>query len=218
MSANGGTDARAAPTAAATSTSTLSRRSCSTTSPCARPRRPKSRKVRSAPRSTCAPAVRSTTTASPSPAAAARLQRPERGQRSARRFPRQQYFCRWQVRRAAVGRVHRAQPARRRLEHGALAERGNARATAELSALASTRVADTGTATLAQINTAFRPRIPRYDQYEHEQERLGVTGSLQFAPSDATTFNLDVLYAKFDAERERNLPRGAGVQHRGQRA
>jgi TonB-dependent receptor len=59
----------------------------------------------------------------------------------------------------------------------------------------------TGTATLAEINNAFRPRIPRYDQYFHEQERLGVTGSLQFAPSDATTLSLDVLYAKFDAER-----------------
>ena len=45
------------------------------------------------------------------------------------------------------------------------------------------------------------PRIPRYDMYEHEQERLGVTGSLQFAPSDATSISLDALYAKFDAER-----------------
>jgi iron complex outermembrane recepter protein len=60
----------------------------------------------------------------------------------------------------------------------------------------------TGTATLDQINDAFRPRIPRYDQYFHEQERIGVTGALQFAPSDATTISLDVLYAKFDAERQ----------------
>ena len=36
----------------------------------------------------------------------------------------------------------------------------------------------------AQVNNAFRPRIPRYDIYAHEQDRLGVTGSLQFAPSD----------------------------------
>jgi iron complex outermembrane recepter protein len=57
------------------------------------------------------------------------------------------------------------------------------------------------TATRAQINNAFRPRIPRYDKYEHDQERLGVTASLQFAPSDASTVSLDVLYAKFDAER-----------------
>jgi iron complex outermembrane receptor protein len=57
------------------------------------------------------------------------------------------------------------------------------------------------TATLAQINNAYRPRIPRYDKYEHEQERVGITGSLQFAPSDASTVSLDVLYAKFDADR-----------------
>lgn len=60
----------------------------------------------------------------------------------------------------------------------------------------------TGTPTLAQINAAFRPRIPRYDKYEHEQTRLGVTGALQYAPSDATSFALDLLYAKFDAERD----------------
>jgi TonB-dependent receptor len=59
----------------------------------------------------------------------------------------------------------------------------------------------TGPITTAQLNAAFRPRIPRVDKYEHEQQRLGVTASLQFAPSDATTLSLDALYAKFDAER-----------------
>ena len=66
--------------------------------------------------------------------------------------------------------------------------------------------ADAG-ATLAELNNAFRPRIPRYDRYEHEQERLGVTASLQFAPSDATSFNLDALYAKFGFVQE-GVPRG----------
>jgi len=32
-----------------------------------------------------------------------------------------------------------------------------------------------GTPTLAQINAAFRPRIPRYDKCTHEQSRLGLT-------------------------------------------
>lgn len=59
-----------------------------------------------------------------------------------------------------------------------------------------------GTPTLAEIQAAFRPRIPRYDKYEHEQSRLGVTAALQFAPTDATAINLDLLYAKFDAERD----------------
>ena len=63
-------------------------------------------------------------------------------------------------------------------------------------------VADTTKPTLAQIRAAFVPRIPRFDQYKHDQERLGITAALQFAPSDATTFNLDALYSKFDATRE----------------
>ena len=58
-----------------------------------------------------------------------------------------------------------------------------------------------GAPTLNQINNAFTPRIPRYDAYEHNQERLGVTSSLQFAPTDSTAINLELLYAKFDAER-----------------
>ena len=58
-----------------------------------------------------------------------------------------------------------------------------------------------GAPTLAQLNTAFRPRIPRYDIYEHEQERLGITGSLQWQVADGTLLSLDALYAEFDAER-----------------
>jgi iron complex outermembrane recepter protein len=55
--------------------------------------------------------------------------------------------------------------------------------------------------TLDQLNTAFRPRIPRYDIYEHDQERLGITGSLQWQVADGTLLSLDALYAEFDAER-----------------
>ncbi|HEU4624033.1 MAG TPA: TonB-dependent receptor [Steroidobacteraceae bacterium] len=57
------------------------------------------------------------------------------------------------------------------------------------------------TATLAEINNAFRPRIPRYDVYGDDQKRLGLTGSLQFAPTDGTLLTLDNLYAKFDSQR-----------------
>lgn len=52
-----------------------------------------------------------------------------------------------------------------------------------------------------QLNRAFRPRIPRYDIYQHEQERLGLTGSLQWQVTDKTLLSLDALYAKFEAER-----------------
>lgn len=58
-----------------------------------------------------------------------------------------------------------------------------------------------GTPTLAQINDSFVPRIPRYDYYEHNQDRLGLTASLQWAPSDSIGINLDVAYAEFNAER-----------------
>jgi TonB-dependent receptor len=57
------------------------------------------------------------------------------------------------------------------------------------------------TATLAELNGAFRPRIPRYDKYEHEQDRIGLTGSLQFQPSDSTQLTFDALYSEFNAER-----------------
>jgi iron complex outermembrane recepter protein len=59
----------------------------------------------------------------------------------------------------------------------------------------------TGAATLPQLNAAFTPRIPRYDFYTHDQERLGITGALQFRPSDRTELNLDALFSRFDAER-----------------
>lgn len=58
-----------------------------------------------------------------------------------------------------------------------------------------------GQPTIDQINSSFLPRIPRYDYYEHDQDRLGVTLSLQFAPSERTAINLDALYAEFNAER-----------------
>jgi TonB-dependent receptor len=72
---------------------------------------------------------------------------------------------------------------------------------ANFGALGANYAASGSTATLAEINGAFHPRIPRYDKYEHEQERLGLTASLQFQPTDATLINFDVLYSEFEAER-----------------
>ena len=48
----------------------------------------------------------------------------------------------------------------------------------------------------------FAPRFPRYTLMEHDQKRLGVTGALQFRPSDRTEFNFDALYSKIDAQRD----------------
>ncbi len=53
----------------------------------------------------------------------------------------------------------------------------------------------------ARLSTTFHPRIPRYGSLGHEQERLGVTGSLQWEPSSDTLFTLDGLYADFEATR-----------------
>ncbi len=54
---------------------------------------------------------------------------------------------------------------------------------------------------LADLNAAYHPRIPRYDQYQHDQNRLGITSSVQFAPTDATLLTFDVLYSRFRATR-----------------
>jgi TonB-dependent receptor len=59
--------------------------------------------------------------------------------------------------------------------------------------------------TLAQLNAAFRPRIPRYDVYQHEQERLGITGALQWRPSNATEVTLSALYANFEGTRSESF-------------
>src|SRR5688572_21473837 len=75
---------------------------------------------------------------------------------------------------------------------------GSRNAGAEFSTLAPTTP---GAPTLAQLNAAFRPRIPRYDIYEHEQERLGITGSLQWQVADNTLISLDGMFANFKAER-----------------
>jgi iron complex outermembrane receptor protein len=49
---------------------------------------------------------------------------------------------------------------------------------------------------------AFHPRIPRYGVVRHERERLGLTGSLQFAPTDSTKVAIDGLYSRFNETRE----------------
>ncbi|NWP05621.1 hypothetical protein GY977_22775, partial [Escherichia coli] len=49
---------------------------------------------------------------------------------------------------------------------------------------------------------AFHPRIPRYGSVRHDRERLGLTGSVQWAPSDATKISIDGLYSRFKETRE----------------
>ena len=54
---------------------------------------------------------------------------------------------------------------------------------------------------LDEVNNAVHPRFPRYVGFEHNQERLGLTGSLQWRPTDSTTIGLDVMYSNLDATR-----------------
>jgi TonB-dependent receptor len=61
--------------------------------------------------------------------------------------------------------------------------------------------------TLAQANaaTTFYPRLPRYGRLTHDQERLGLTGALQWQVNDRNLVNLDVLYSDFKAKRDENF-------------
>ena len=53
-----------------------------------------------------------------------------------------------------------------------------------------------------EVNVAFHPRLPRYDSYAQNTERLGVAGALQFQPGDATSLNLDVLFSQAETTRD----------------
>lgn len=49
---------------------------------------------------------------------------------------------------------------------------------------------------------SFHPRIPRYGEVSHDRERLGLTSSIQFAPTDSTKISIDGLYSRFKEDRE----------------
>ncbi|MGH6979534.1 MAG: TonB-dependent receptor [Brevundimonas sp.] len=53
-----------------------------------------------------------------------------------------------------------------------------------------------------EVLSAFYPRIPRYTLGETFEDRLGMTGALQWRPSDRTEVTLDLLYSRFNSETE----------------
>ena len=53
-----------------------------------------------------------------------------------------------------------------------------------------------------QAALSFHPRIPRYGLVRHDRQRLGLTGSIQFAPTDSTKISIDGLYSRFREDRE----------------
>jgi TonB-dependent receptor len=60
----------------------------------------------------------------------------------------------------------------------------------------------TTTAAAGTANNLWHPRIPRYGRLQYDQKRLGVTGSLQWRPTENSTLTLDGLLAKFTNNRD----------------
>ncbi|MEH0167605.1 TonB-dependent receptor [Roseateles microcysteis] len=58
---------------------------------------------------------------------------------------------------------------------------------------------------LASTATNFHPRLPRYGRLTHEQDRLGLTGSIQVRPSENTLVTLDMLFSKMKATRQEDF-------------
>lgn len=52
------------------------------------------------------------------------------------------------------------------------------------------------------LRNSYYARIPRYGRLDYDQERLGITGSMQFRPTDRTILSLDGLYSEFDGTRD----------------
>ncbi|OFC70275.1 TonB-dependent receptor [Alteromonas confluentis] len=60
----------------------------------------------------------------------------------------------------------------------------------------------TSDADVAAVSSAWHPRFPRYADKTHDQDRLGLTAAIQFAPSDNTVISFDALYANIEAHRD----------------
>ena len=51
----------------------------------------------------------------------------------------------------------------------------------------------------------FTPRLPRYGRLTHDQDRLGLTGSIQWRPARGSLLTFDMLYSKLDATRQEDF-------------
>ncbi len=58
------------------------------------------------------------------------------------------------------------------------------------------------TADCNAVAVAFHPRIPRYGVVSHDRKRLGLTGSIQWEPTESTKLSIDGLYSRFREFRE----------------
>ncbi|PZU50006.1 MAG: TonB-dependent receptor [Sphingomonas sp.] len=51
----------------------------------------------------------------------------------------------------------------------------------------------------------FHPRLPRYGRLTHDQQRIGLTGAIQFEPTDGTKVTADILYADLKSTRQEDF-------------
>jgi iron complex outermembrane recepter protein len=51
----------------------------------------------------------------------------------------------------------------------------------------------------------FHPRLPRYGRLTHDQDRIGLTGSVQFQPTHQTLISFDMLWARLKATRQEDF-------------
>lgn len=50
-----------------------------------------------------------------------------------------------------------------------------------------------------ELNSLWYPRLPRQDSFRHSQERLGLSASLEFKPTDPFRFSVNWVHSDFDA-------------------
>jgi TonB-dependent receptor len=65
------------------------------------------------------------------------------------------------------------------------------------------------------VNSAFHPRFPRYDVYQNQEQRLGITGSLQWRPTDNHLVSLDYLHSWWYATRQESYLEAPGFSGTG---
>ncbi len=58
------------------------------------------------------------------------------------------------------------------------------------------------TAGCQEVFDSYYARIPRYGRLTYDQERTGLTGALQWSPTDRTTVTLEGLYSELNAQRD----------------
>jgi iron complex outermembrane recepter protein len=66
-----------------------------------------------------------------------------------------------------------------------------------------------------QADSAFHARFPRYDFFQDGENRLGLTGSLQWKPNDGSLLSLDVLHSYYAETRQEQYLEQPGLSGQG---